>query len=123
LDCKNRHRMPATLTPGSNTEDLLSAKDLGPRLHELEKSLPTWPVAELPHRKHSRFGVTCTRMSRGGRTKRVGWHNQQGMSRELEVCPCGARRQVIDGEPEAGWSDINAALKDPRWPTIRRATT
>lgn len=113
MDRANRHRMHAKL----------DTTDLGPRLQNLENNLPTWPRNQLPKRKHSRLGVTCTRMSAGGFTKRVGWRNQNEVLRELEVCPCGARRQVVDGEPEAGWNDINAALKDPDWPTIQRVTS
>jgi hypothetical protein len=59
-------------------------------------------------------------MSRNRLTKKVGWINQLGISWELEACPCGARRLVIDGEADATWNDINAALRDPEWPTIQR---
>lgn len=109
--------MHETLAPPNTLAGRTNRVDLGPRLQALEDNLPTWSRSELPKRRHSRFGFTCNRMSRKGHTKSVGWHNQHGLLRLLEVCPCGGRRQVFDGQPEAAWNDINAALRDPHWST------
>lgn len=94
-------------------------RDLGPLLSHIENNHPTWAPHELPTRKHSRFGRTCNRMSEHGATKTIAWRNQHGNLRQLEVCPCGARRQIHADGPEPRWSDINAALNNPNWPTIR----
>lgn len=93
--------------------------DLGPHLSHLEANFPTWAPSELPTHNHSRFGRTCDGLSAHGLTKTIAWSSRDGEPRQLEVCPCGARRQIHADGPEP-WIDINAARKNPNWPTIRR---
>ena len=94
-----------------NAADERFLRLLGPTLRHNVEHPTAFRPEELPAQRHHRRGRDCNQQSVEGLTHRPLTTTRFG----IEVCCCGAIRQLVDGRPDSRWTDINAALDDPQW--------